>query len=255
MLGSPPSVWSTSPKSTILATSPHPATGATSTLSGFMSRWISPASCAPARPPANLVQEEQRARRLHRSVDAHELRQRAAGDELHRVVEEAVRRPAVVVHGDRVRVREPRRRAHLALEAPHRLLVDHVGLEELHRGGPLQHRVARLVDHADAAFADLADERVPAEPAHLVGGLAQAVDHVRGARGDDREGEPPEHRVRDHPDAGSLRPPAARRRGTPSRGAGRAWRGCPTPPRSGRRRAPRPGRPSSATCSGRRRRA
>ena len=78
-----------------------------------------------------------------RAVDLDDLVQRGALEQLHRVVEDAVRRAAVVENRDGVRMRQPRGELHLALEAAEVLLADLVRQEQLDRARAAQHAVLR----------------------------------------------------------------------------------------------------------------
>ena len=119
----------------------------------------------------------QRARHLAQDVDhapgvlgtelAHERLQVDAVQELHRVVEDAVRRAPVVEDGDGVRMAELRGELHLALEAGQALLARAVRPQELDRGRAAQHGVLGAVDDAHAAFPEALQERVLAEMAGL----------------------------------------------------------------------------------------
>ncbi len=95
---------------------------------------------------------------------AHQLLEVDAVEVLHRVIEHAVGRAAVVVDRDRVRMTELRGHLHLALEALEVRLARAIRRQQLDRGRPAQHRVAGAVDDAHAAGADLLLERVLAEP-------------------------------------------------------------------------------------------
>ena len=74
---------------------------------------------------------------------------------LHRVIEHALGRAAVVVDRHRVRIVELAGDLHFALEPLDRGFVDAVDVEHLDRRGPAQHGVLSLVDDAHRAGADL----------------------------------------------------------------------------------------------------
>ena len=92
------------------------------------------------------------------------LAQVDALEQLHRHVEEALLLPEVV-HGDDVGVVEQGRRLGLALEALQGLVVGaEAGGERLEGDEAVQHGVVGLVDLAHRAAAELADDRVLADP-------------------------------------------------------------------------------------------
>ena len=91
--------------------------------------------------------------------------QRDAVDELHRVVQKAVRRLAVVVDLDGVRMRQLAHQPDLALEPRGELVGGHVTLEDLDRGRPLEQRVMREMNRGHAALGELAVEPVGADTA------------------------------------------------------------------------------------------
>jgi hypothetical protein len=103
------------------------------------------------------------------SADRDDALERRAVEELHRVLEDAVVRSAVVEDRDRVRVREARRQLHLSLEAEEARLAGVIRAEELERRRSPHHSVASAVDLAHAAFADLPLDHVLAELARVPG--------------------------------------------------------------------------------------
>ena len=132
------------------------------------------------------------ARRLG-AVRRHQLVEAEALEVLHRVVEDAVGRAAVVEDGHGVGVAEPGRELHLALEAPKARLAHPLRLEQLDRRGAPQHGVAGPVDDPHAALAELLLERVLAQLPRVAHLAAQAVDHRRSRGGDGDRGEQPHH--------------------------------------------------------------
>ena len=95
------------------------------------------------------------------AVDLHELVERVAGDELHRVERRALVH-AEVEDLDDVLVVEPRDDVRLALEALEDAGVGDLGVRELERDLDAQVLVVRAVDGAEAARPELVEERVPA---------------------------------------------------------------------------------------------
>jgi hypothetical protein len=87
---------------------------------------------------------------------------------LHGVIEDAVHRAAVVEDRDGVGVREPAGELNLALEPPEVLRRGPARTEQLDGRWPAQHGVARAIDLAHPAGADLLQQRVLAE----LGGFA-----------------------------------------------------------------------------------
>ncbi len=142
----------------------------------------------------DLPQHVGHARRGLGPVPPHECVEVGSLEILHRVVEDAVGRVAVVEDGHGVGVREAGRELHLSLEAREGGRARLLGRDELDRGGPPQHRVASAVDRAHASLAELLLERVLAEVAGLLDLLAQAVDHVRDERGHDDSARRPQPR-------------------------------------------------------------
>jgi len=154
----------------------------------------------------NLLQHVRDALGWLRPIELDDRLERRAIEKLHRVVEDAVRCPTVVEDRDGVRMGEACGELHLALEAQKLRLARVLGEQELDRRGPAEHRVARPVHHAHAAFADLLLERVLAELTRRTCLPSQPVDHARGGCSE-RDGH---------------RPPSARdRRGNPP---ARGWR-------------------------------
>ena len=103
---------------------------------------------------ARLAQQVHDAARHDRAVELDQLAEVDAAQQLHRVVEDAVGRAAVVVDRDRARVRQARGQLHLALEARERALALGPGREQLDRRRPAQQRVARLPHDAHRAVAE-----------------------------------------------------------------------------------------------------
>ena len=125
---------------------------------------------------AYLPEDVHHAGRRLRSVLLDEALQRHAVEVLHRVVEDAVRRAAVVVDRDGVRVREARGDLHLALEAL--CGMPRAPREQLDGGGAAEHRVARAIDDPHGAFPDLVLEHVLPELHRLADLELQSVDDV-----------------------------------------------------------------------------
>ena len=110
----------------------------------------------------------------------HEVLERDSVQVLHRVVEDVVRRAAVIEDRDGVGMREACRDLHLALET-----LDgraRAAAQQLDRRGTAQQRVARAVDDAHAALADLLLEEVLAELHGLPYLEAEAVDDIGDRR-------------------------------------------------------------------------
>ena len=146
---------------------------------------------------AHLQEDVDDAAGRQRPVLAHESLEVDAVEILHHVVERALRRAAVVVDGDGVRIGEPRGQLRLALEAPKVPLPRLPGRQQLDRGRPPQHLVLGAIDDAHAALADLLEEPVLAEAPRASHRAAQVERHVRDQRREhDREGGP-QRRLRD----------------------------------------------------------
>jgi hypothetical protein len=109
---------------------------------------------------ADLAQDVDDAAGMHRTVAADELLEVDSVQELHRVVEEPVRRAPVVVDRDRVRRRQLRGHLDLPLEPREVHLAGALRRQDLDRGRTAQQRVPRAIDRPHAALADLLDERV-----------------------------------------------------------------------------------------------
>ena len=103
------------------------------------------------------------ARHRLRAVPLHERLQVDAVEKLHRVIEHAFRRAAVIVDGDGVGIVELAGDLHLALEALDRALIHFVWLEHFHRRRPAEHGVMGLVDDAHSAGAQLVVQLVLAD--------------------------------------------------------------------------------------------
>ena len=141
---------------------------------------------------------------------------------LHRVVEQAVGRPAIVVERDRVRVRQLAGQLHLALEPGDGLLVGRQRVEQLHRHRPAHQRVMAAKHRAEPARADLLVERVLPELLGLERRLARRLvkaprqphqqKHRDRASTSSPKSEPEAER------AGSATAPAPRPRPSPSPG-------------------------------------
>ena len=129
-------------------------------FAGLMSRWMSPAAWASDERAAGLPQETDDAPRRQRPVEGHELLEVQAAQQLHGVIEDAVRRAAVVVDRDRARMRQARGQLHLALEARERALALGAGREQLDGGRPPQQRVPRFPDDAHRSAPEAAHEPV-----------------------------------------------------------------------------------------------
>ena len=111
-----------------------------------------------------------------------QLPQRHAVHEFHQQVVKPVRL-AEIVHGDDVRVAQPRQRLGFAQEALGELRVGALlRREDLQRDEPVQLRLARLIDHAHAAapeaFQDFQLRKVPGD----FGRRRRRLDHLRAVR-------------------------------------------------------------------------
>jgi hypothetical protein len=111
---------------------------------------------------------------------------------LHRVVEDAVHGAPVVEDRDGVGMAEPAGELDLALEAPQVLRRGPAGTEQLDGGRPPQHHVARPIDLAHSASADLLQQCVLAELRGFAYLPPEAEDHVRGHGGDHHGAQAPE---------------------------------------------------------------
>ena len=132
------------------------------------------------QPRADLAEQVDDPPGRQRAGPAHQVGEAQALEVLHHVVERAVVGVAVVVDLDRVGVRQPGGRLHLALEPGQGDRVGPgLGLDQLQGAGALQELVLGEVDLAHAALAQLADELVLAELAGLVQLGAQAVHEER----------------------------------------------------------------------------
>ena len=112
------------------------------------------------------------------AVAPHEILEVDAVQVFHGVIEHAVRRAAVVIDRDGVRVGQHRGQLHLALEPLHVPLADALWRQQLDRGWPPQHRVVRAVYDAHRAFADLLVEGVLSEPAGALHLPSKAEDDI-----------------------------------------------------------------------------
>ena len=83
------------------------------------------------------------------------LGERRPIEQLHRIVEESLRRAAVVVNRDRIGVGELRRELHLSSKSIQSIRIGNLWAEKLDRGRPLEHAVLRFVDDAHGAFTEL----------------------------------------------------------------------------------------------------
>ncbi len=129
-------------------------------FAGLMSRWIRPARVRLRRALRRPAAAGARRARAQRAVEGHELLEVDSAQQLHRVVEDAVRRAAVVVDRDRARMREPRRQLDLALEAGERALAFGAGGQQLDGRRPSQQRMPRLPDDAHRPVAQAGHETV-----------------------------------------------------------------------------------------------
>jgi hypothetical protein len=128
--------------------------------------------------PAHLNEDRHHAAGRLRTVEPHEVLEIDAIEVFHRVVEDAVGRASVVVDGYGVRMTQLRGQLHLPLE-PHEIqLTGPVRRQQLDGGRTPQHRVAGPIDHAHAAGADPALERILAQAPHSSGLGTQAEDHA-----------------------------------------------------------------------------
>ena len=127
---------------------------------------------------ADLSQDVNDAPRRQCAVASNELLEIDAVEELHRVIEHAVRRPPVVVNRHGVRVREHRGELYFPLEALKIHYARPGGRRQLDGGRAPQHRVARPIDHTHRALADLLVEGVLPETPRALRLTAQPVHHV-----------------------------------------------------------------------------
>ncbi len=148
---------------------------------------------------ADLAQDMQHPTRRHRTGLRDELRERHAVQIFHNVIRPAFARAPEVVDAHGVRMQELARELHFALEAVDELVGGDVLLQDLDRRGPLEHRVAREIDRCHAAFADLALERVRAQPLQLAELPLQARQRHprRHGRAQRQHDEPADHREAD----------------------------------------------------------
>ncbi len=114
-----------------------------------------------------LDQHLDHASRRLRSIDAHDVLERCSVEQFHGVVEEPIWSPPVVEDGDGVRVREPSRELHLALESGEARLPGLLRTHELDGCGAPHHGVARPVDRPHAPLAELRLQRVLPESSRL----------------------------------------------------------------------------------------
>ena len=120
------------------------------------------------QPRADLAEQVDHPPGRQRAGPAHQLGEAQALEVLHHVVERPVVGVAVVVDLDRVGVRQPGGRLHLALEPGQGDRVGPgLGLDQLQGAGALQELVLGEVDLAHPALAQLAHELVLAELAGL----------------------------------------------------------------------------------------
>ena len=125
----------------------------------------------------------------------HERLEVDALEVLHGVVEDPVRRTAVVVDGDGVRVAEERSRLHFARETGEVVATGALRRQQLHGRRPPQHRVTGPVHDTHSALAELLLESVLPETLRLANAPAQAEDDRGGQR---RQ----RHRAQDPQDGG-----------------------------------------------------
>ncbi len=204
-----------SPKS---ATLTRPSS-ASSTFSGFTSRWIRPAACAAASAESTGSSRVSALAGCHRRVLADQVAQGVPGDVLHRQEQGAVV-VALVEDADHVRVREPGCGPGLADEPGGEVVVvAEPGVHDLDRADPVQAQVDGLVDGGHPAAGDARTDAVA------------AVEHA------------PDQRVRDSP-VHDGSPPDGRPGGGKSRATAADFR------RDGGHSSPRPGRLASLGVAG-----
>ncbi len=163
---------------------------------------------------ANAVGFDQRLADLHKDADHSPIGLRAVADGellevdpvevLHGVVEDPLRRPAVVEDRDGVRVSKLAGELDLALEPGDRPLIGLLGFEKLDGGRPAQHGMLGPVDDAHAALADLALERVSPESVGDQRGRAHAPEQPRHQPGEDEERDSGGGQKRDQAPQGDL---------------------------------------------------
>ena len=110
-----------------------------------------------------LKEDVHHATRRLNPVGSDERFEGEAVEVLHRVVEDAVGRAAVVVDRDRIGVRKAARELHFALEPLERRRADFAGQKQFDRGRAPQHGVFGAINFTHAPFADFGAERVAAE--------------------------------------------------------------------------------------------